>query len=99
MTATAKDALLICEAVGGAVVLGGKADPKQAFSSVEGDNFIAPNWEVLSTVQTRRLTAFTSNVPKPLTDQRGEAIAMIFEDAVELVFWNGRQYRHAPAEF
>jgi len=55
--------------------------------------------EVLTAAEVRKLTSFASNVPRPLPNQEGDAIAMIFEDAVELVYWDGRQFRHAPAHF
>jgi len=54
---------------------------------------------VLTAAEVRKLTSFASNVPRPLPNQVGDAIAMIFEDAVELVYWDGRQFRHAPAHF
>jgi len=96
---TGKEALVICRSAGRAVLLGGRADAKQAFSSNEGDDFVAKNWEVLTAAEVRKLTSFASNVPRPLPNQVGDAIAMIFEDAVELVYWDGRQFRHAPAHF
>ena len=41
---TGKEALVICRSAGRAVLLGGRADAKQAFSSNEGDDFVAKNW-------------------------------------------------------
>ena len=96
---TGKEALVICRSAGRAVLLGGRADAKQAFSTREGDNFVAKGWEVLTRAEVRELTSFASNVPKPVANQVGDAIAMISEDLVDQVYWDGRQFRYAPAHY
>ena len=62
-----------------------------------GDSFVASNWAVFSRTEIVELTKWSSNVPKPIKDAKGEAIGMIWEDGIALIYWDGKRYRWAGA--
>ena len=62
-----------------------------------GDNFVAPNWQVLTKDETKALGTFTSTVPNPLPVSKGETIAMICEDGISLIYWDGEKFRWSGA--
>jgi hypothetical protein len=39
-----------------------------------------------------------SNVPKPVPDVKTEAIAMIWEDGISLIYWDGAMFRWASSK-
>src|SRR5271157_1363742 len=48
----------------------------------------APNWEVFTKADLADLERFDTNVPKPVPRTIGEAVAMIWEDGIALIYWN-----------
>jgi len=62
-----------------------------------GDNFVAPHWQVLTKEETRALGKFTTTVPNPLPAPKGETIAMIWEDGISIIYWDGEGFRWAGA--
>ena len=42
-------------------------------------------------------TKFSSNVPKPIPDAKGEGIGMIWEDGICIIYWDGKRFRWAGA--
>jgi hypothetical protein len=86
--------VLVCTAAKGTFVLG-REESGQAFSSMPADNFFAPNWMVYTRAEVRELTSYTSNVPAPILGLRGEAIAMVWEDGISMIHWDGQRFRWA----
>jgi hypothetical protein len=91
---TKRNGLLICAGNGRTFALGADQPLKPPFSDMPNDNFIAPNWMVYSTAETRALAVFKGiNVPAVPARLLGETIAMIWEDGIALIYWDGRAFR------
>jgi hypothetical protein len=88
-----KKGILICAGSRKPLLLGITGD--RQFSDMPHDRFIAPNWEVLTRTEVKRLGQFKANVPNPVPSPRGESIAMIWEDGIALIYWDGHQFRWA----
>lgn len=86
--------MLVCTEAKGVFLLGREGDSR-AFSDMPDDNFFSPNWMVYTRPEVVQLTKYNSNVPKTATTQRGEAIAMIWEDGVSLIYWDGKRFQWA----
>jgi hypothetical protein len=74
-------------------VVGADQPKTPAFSNMPGDNFVAPNWEVLSKADQNELRRFTSNVPHPMPHDTGDAIGLIWEDGIAVIYWDGNHFR------
>lgn len=86
--------VLICGGNGAVFLLGAGLGDKR-FSNKEGDNFLAPQWEVATKADISALSAFRRNVPHPIPVVKGEAIAMVWEDGIALIYWDGGAFRWA----
>lgn len=75
-----------------AQVVGADQPLRPPFSDMPNDNFVAPKWEVLSKADLTDLKRFQSNVPAPVPKTAGEAVAMIWEDGIALIYWNGSRF-------
>jgi hypothetical protein len=95
---TKRNGVLICAGNGRAFVLGADQPLSPPFSDMPSDNFVAPNWAAFSKAEARELGKFYSNVPVPLPRLHGESIAMIWEDGISLIYWDGRRFRWAGAK-
>jgi len=89
--------VLIC---GGnkAVFLLGRGLGTAQFSDMPEDKFLAPQWAVYTKQEVAALGAFQSNVPRPVPSVKGEAIAMIWEDGISLIYWDGAKFRWAGSK-
>jgi hypothetical protein len=96
---TRNNGVLICAGRGKVTLIGRAVTDGPAFSSLPNDRFVAQNWAVFTTKEVVELTKWSSNVPRPIPDLKGEAIAMISEEAVSFIYWNGSRFRYAPATF
>jgi hypothetical protein len=92
---TKLNGLLVCFGRGNVTLLGRAITGRSAFSDMPGDNFVASNWLVYSRSEIAELTKWSSNVPKPIKDAKGEAIGMVWEDGIALIYWDGKRYRWA----
>jgi len=89
--------VLVCAGSGALFVLGaGLGGP--TFSDMEQDRFLAPNWAVYTRQDVSALGAFRSNVPRPVPAVKGEAIAMIWEDGISLIYWDGARFKWAGSK-
>lgn len=95
---TKRNGVLVCAGNRKAFVLGADQPLQPPFSDMPGDNFVAPNWSVYSKVETEALRAFTSNVPVIPAKLYGETLAMIWEDGIALIYWDGRAFRWAAPQ-
>jgi hypothetical protein len=80
--------LLMCRG-SGAPFLPGAGIGGARFSDREQDRFFARHWAVYTKREVLALGAFQSNVPRPLPRIKGEATAMIREDGISLIYWDG----------
>jgi hypothetical protein len=85
--------VVICEANGKATLLG--LSDTHPFSDMPRDGFVAPFWDVISKKEVRSMRQYRANVPNPVPNPRGESIAMIWEDGIALIYWDGKQFRWA----
>jgi hypothetical protein len=89
--------VLICAGNGLLYLLGAGVGSAE-FSDMPKDNFLAPHWAVYTKQEVAALGAFQTNVPHPVPSAKGEAIAMIWEDGISLIYWDGARYRWAGAK-
>lgn len=89
--------VLICAGNGEVFLLGGGIGGGK-FSDMPRDRFLAPNWAVYSKREVTALGAFQSNVPHPVPLVKGESIAMIWEDGISLIYWNGKSFKWAGSK-
>ena len=89
--------VLFCGGNGHIYLLGADNPTAPPFSDMPNDLFFAPNWAAYSRIETQALAKFTSAVPRPLPKITGETIAMVFEDGIALIYWDGRRFRWAGA--
>jgi hypothetical protein len=94
---TGSAGLLVC-AGGGAVFLLGSGIGGNQFSDMPRDAFLAPQWEVFTKQDVAGLRAFQSNVPRPVPVVKSESIAMIWEDGISLIYWDGAKFRWAGSK-
>ncbi|MCE5306443.1 MAG: hypothetical protein LLG20_02270 [Acidobacteriales bacterium] len=95
---TKRNGVLVCAGNRKVFILGADQPLKPPFSDMPGDNFLAPNWAVYSKAETEALRAFTSNVPVIPGKLYGESLAMIWEDGIALILWDGRAFRWAAPQ-
>jgi hypothetical protein len=86
--------VLICAANGALFLLGSGLGGGQ-FSDMPQDKFLAPHWAVHTKQEVAALGVFQSNVPRPVPAVKSEAIAMIWEDGISLIYWDGAKFRWA----
>lgn len=89
--------LMICTGRGAVFVLGSGIGMAR-FSDAPEDRFLAPHWEVLTKREAAELTAWSHNVPPPIPAAKGESIAMVWEDGICLIYWDGRKFRWAGSK-
>jgi hypothetical protein len=89
--------VLVCAGNGALFLLGSGIGGSQ-FSNMPQDNFLAPQWAVYGKQEVSALAAFQSNVPRPVPAVRGESIAMIWEDGISLIYWDGSTFRWAGSK-
>jgi hypothetical protein len=91
---TRRNGVFVCSGQGKVFILGADQPLKPPFSDMPDDNFFAPNWSVYSKAETRALGRFKSG-DVPVLPRRilGETIAMIWEDGIALIYWDGRAFK------
>lgn len=89
--------VLICVGNGSLFLLGSGLGGGQ-FSDMPQDRFLAQQWAVYTKQEVAALGAFQSNVPRPVPSVKGEAIAMIWEDGISLIYWDGVKFRWAGSK-
>lgn len=94
---TRRNGVLICTAKG-VYVVGADRVVTPPFSNMPDDNFVAPQWATYSRKETQNLGKFSSNVPRPVPVTKGDSIAMIWEDGICLIYWDGRQFKWAGSK-
>jgi len=94
---TRRNGVLVCTTSNGVFLLGADNPLNPPFSDMPGDNFVAPHWQVLTTAETKALGKYSTTVPNPLPEFKGETIAMIWEDGISLIYWDGKKFRWAGA--
>jgi len=93
---TRRNGVLVCAGNGKAFALGADQPLKPPFSDMPGDNFFAPNWEVYSIAETSALRQWNGvNAAVPPRKILGESIAMIWEDGISIIYWDGRAFKWA----
>jgi hypothetical protein len=84
--------VLVCTATGQAFLLGQEDPSDRPFSDMPDDNFFGAVWQLFSPAEVRELTRFKGTA-RPLPTRRAEAIAMIWEDGISLIQWDGKTFR------
>lgn len=92
--ATRRLGLLVCTGRGLGFLLGATTPRSAPFSSMPNDNFFAHNWEVYSRSEAEAIAKYPDS-PKPFPAVSGDSIAMIFEDGLALIYWDGARFRWA----
>jgi|LSQX01.3.fsa_nt_gb hypothetical protein len=90
--------VLVCLGNGSLQFLGAGIGGKK-FSDMPEDNFVAPHWEVFTEQDVTELSFWKHNVPDAVpVIKRREAIAMIWEDGISLIYWDGVKFRWAGSK-
>jgi hypothetical protein len=89
--------VLICAGSGSLFLLGARLSGAQ-FSDMPQDKFLAPQWAVYTKQEAAALGSFQNNVPRPVPSVKGEAIAMIWEDGISLIYWDGAKFKWAGSK-
>lgn len=94
---TRRNGVLICTAKKYVFVLGADNPLSPPFSNLPDDNFVAPHRQVLTKGEAKALGGFTTTAPNPPPVLKGEVIAMVWEDGISLIYWDGERFRWAAA--
>jgi hypothetical protein len=86
--------LVICRGAGVITVLG-KGIGGQTFSDMPEDRFLASIWKVYTKRDISLLSGDEPGVHPPVPSGSAVAIAMIWEDGIGLVYWDGTKFRWA----
>lgn len=89
--------VLVCAGSGLVFLLGSGISGVQ-FSDMAQDRFIAPQWAVFTKLDVKGLKAFQANVPRPVPPVKAESIAMIWEDGICLIYWDGTRFKWAGSK-
>jgi hypothetical protein len=92
---TKRNGVLFCMANKTLYLVGADQPLRPASSDMPNDNSVAPNWEIFTKADIANLKRFDINVPNPLPKTAGEAVAMIWEDGLALIYWNGSHFSWA----
>lgn len=92
-TKTHRNGVIICTTKNKAFILGADTSKDPPFSDLPGDNFVAPSWKVMSRQEALKIYNYDGNKPVRAAAPKGDSVAMIWEDAICLIYWNGTQYR------
>jgi hypothetical protein len=87
--------VLICRGNGVNSILGAVNPASAPFSDMPRDLFFAPNWLMFSKSEISDLQKSEHGVPRPLPPIRGEMIAMVWEDGICLIYWDGTKFKWA----
>jgi len=80
---------MLCPSKGTPVVFMPGQSGKLLSRDVVEKNFVAPHWEVYTRIQAVELLANNRRKERGA----GEAIAMIWEDGIGLLFFDGKKFR------
>jgi hypothetical protein len=86
--------VVVCSGSGAVFQLGSGLGG-DVFSNKPDDNFFARHWEVMTPQQVNQLRTFKQNVPRPVPNVSAESIAMVWDDGIGLIYWDGKQFRWA----
>jgi hypothetical protein len=89
---------VVCSGSGAVFLLGANIGGRK-LSSMPNDNFLAPDWEVFTQQSARESIKAARTVPNPAPAPRAEAIAMVWEDGISLICWDGAKYAWAQLEW
>jgi len=90
---TRRNGVLICTNRKKAFILGADNPTKPPFSDMPDDNFVAPHWQVYTKQETYALRLYRNGKLIPASAPKGETIAMIWEDGICLIYWDGTRFR------
>ena len=89
--------MLLCSGAGKIYLLGANIGGNK-FSDMDDDNFLSPHWEVMTQKDVDELRTFRGNVPYPIPNFKGEAIGMIWEAFVSMIYRNGKEFKWLGCE-
>jgi hypothetical protein len=90
---TRRNGVLVCTANKRAFILGADMPKDPPFSDMPNDNFVAPTWKVMSKQEALKIYNYDGDKPIRAASPKGDSIAMIWEDAICLIYWDGSRYR------
>jgi len=90
-----KRGLLICRDSAEPVLLGPLSRSAQPFSTIDDDNFVTNDWEIVSAEEAERAIGPPGAPPKAVKTVKGEAIGFFFEGGNFYVYWDGKAFKGA----
>jgi hypothetical protein len=90
---TRRNGVLICAGNSRVILLGADNSTNPPFSNMPNDNFVAQKWRVYSKEESANVRAIDDDPVVESGSPKGDSIAMIWEDGICLIYWDGYQYR------
>jgi hypothetical protein len=94
---TRRNGIVICTARG-ISVFGADQPSFPPFSDMANDNFVSSQWEVMSKEEAHDVRKSVDGRRVQIAFPRGDSIAMVWEDAICLIYWDGGRYKWACGE-
>jgi len=91
---TKRNGVLICTSRHEFFVLGADSAPDPPFSDMPHDDFVAPDWDIVTKDDLVAWQQAHTKMPVP----KGEGITMIWDDHIGLIYWDGKAYRWGSYE-
>jgi hypothetical protein len=90
---TRRNGVVICTGKDRVFILGADNPRKPPFSDMPNDNFVAPQWKVYTKEVAATVQTIDKEPPTQVASPKGDSIAMIWEDGICLIYWDGNRYR------
>jgi hypothetical protein len=92
---TKKNGVIICKDSKETFVFGAIAEREAPVSTFENDNFITPDWEIVTKQETQNIVD-TPGGHKVANNAKGESVAFLFEGGGSVfIYWDGKTFRVA----
>jgi hypothetical protein len=90
---TRRNGVLICTGRDRMFLLGTHDSKNAPFSDMPNDNFVAPQWKVYTKEEAAKVQTIDKEPSTQVASPKGDSIAMIWEDGICLIYWDGNRYR------
>jgi len=90
---TQRNGVVICTRKDRVFILGADNPTNPPFSDMPNDNFVAPQWKVYTKEEAAKVQTIDKEPSTQVAFPKGDSIAMIWEDGICLIYWDGNRYR------
>jgi hypothetical protein len=89
---THRNGVLMCMNNSKFQILGADEPISPPFSDMPNDNFVAPEWRLYSKEEAAQVHSIDGPVGQKAAIPMGDSVAMIWEDGVCVIYWDGSRY-------